>query len=58
MQDDMMTPIGRIEQGEDGEYYLISNVIVQMGWDEYTLIEWIDNDDGTHRLKVIGVCGA
>lgn len=53
MQDDMMTPIGRIEQGEDGEYYLISNVIDQMGWDEETLIEWIDNEDGTHTLKVI-----
>jgi hypothetical protein len=25
----------------------------QMGWDEDTLIEWIDNGDGTHILKVL-----
>lgn len=53
MQDDMNTALGRIELGEDGEYYLISNVIDQMGWDEDTLIEWIDNEDGTHTLKVV-----
>ena len=53
MQDDLKTSLGRIELGEDGELYLISNAIDQMGWDEETLLEWIDNDDGTYTLKEI-----
>jgi hypothetical protein len=49
----MQDNIGRVEVGEDGELYLISKVIDQMGWDEGTLLEWIDNDDGTYTVKEV-----
>lgn len=49
MQSNVVTVI----LGEDGEYYLVGPAINQMGWDEDTLIEWIDNEDGTYNIREV-----
>lgn len=43
----------RVEVGPDGEHYFLSYVIDQMGWDEDTIVEWFDNEDGTYTLKKV-----
>ncbi len=43
----------RIQIGPDGEYYIISDVINQMGWDEDTILEWFDNEDGSYTIKKV-----
>lgn len=45
--------IGHIEVGEDGEYYLVTDFPELFGWTEDTILEWVDNEDGTFTIKKV-----
>jgi hypothetical protein len=45
----------KVEKDENGESYLIlpETLLLEMGWDENTNLEWVDNKDGTFSLKKV-----
>lgn len=45
--------VGTIQLGEDGEYYLVTDMLEQLGWKEDDVLEWYHNEDGTFTLRKV-----
>ena len=44
-----------VEQADDGHFYITFSpeVLAELGWDEGTDVQWIDNEDGTFTLQKV-----
>ena len=47
--------IARVEQDENGECYIVfpDMMLENMGWDEDTPLEWVNNNDGTFTVRKV-----
>lgn len=46
--------VGTIEIGEDGEYYLVTDMLKELGWSEDDVLEWSYNEeDNTFTLHKV-----
>ena len=47
--------IAKVEQDEDGEFHIVfpDMLLESMGWDKNTILEWVNNNDGTFSIKKV-----